>query len=124
MADEMENLVTEVVLAFNEALNARDVEGMMALLTPSSVFENTYPAPDGRRYEGLIEVRDFWKEFFKGSADARIEVEEIFAAGKRCTMRWRYHWRDTDGKEGHIRGVDVYTVEDGKIAEKLSYVKG
>ena len=32
------------------------------------------------------------------------------------------------GKEGdlvvEIRGVDVYTVIDGLIAEKLSYVKG
>ncbi|MBS1243923.1 MAG: hypothetical protein H6R41_460, partial [Deltaproteobacteria bacterium] len=24
----------------------------------------------------------------------------------------------------HIRGVDVFRVRDGKVAEKLSYVKG
>ncbi len=29
----------------------------------------------------------------------------------------------SDG-EGHVRGVDVFRVRDGKVAEKLSYVKG
>ena len=31
-------------------------------------------------------------------------------------MRWRYDWLDLNGAAGHIRGVDVYTVEDGLIA--------
>ena len=39
--------------------------------------------------------------------------------GDRCTVRWRYSWGD-----GSIRGVDVFRVQDGKVAEKLSYVKG
>ena len=29
-----------------------------------------------------------------------------------------------DGMPGHIRGVDVFRVRGGKVAEKLSYVKG
>jgi hypothetical protein len=39
-------------------------------------------------------------------------------------MRWRYAWRETSGASGHIRGVDVYRLRRGRIAEKLSYVKG
>jgi hypothetical protein len=39
-------------------------------------------------------------------------------------MRWTYSWVDPSGTPGHIRGVDVYRVRDGLIAEKLSYVKG
>jgi len=34
-------------------------------------------------------------------------------------QRWRYDW---DG--GHVRGVDLFMVRDGRIAEKRSYVKG
>ena len=48
----------------------------------------------------------------------------MFAAGDRCTVRWLYRWVDADGKDGHIRGVDVFRVRDGKVAEKLAYVKG
>ena len=33
--------------------------------------------------------------------------------------RWRYDYGD-----GHVRGVDLFTVRDGLVAEKLSYVKG
>ncbi len=39
-------------------------------------------------------------------------------------MRWTYRWTEADGNTGHIRGVDVYRLESGLIAEKLSYVKG
>jgi len=35
-----------------------------------------------------------------------------------------YRWENADGTRGHIRGVDLFRVQDGKVAEKLSYVKG
>ena len=113
-----------VVLDFNAALNAGDLDGMLACLTDDTVFENTYPAPDGARYAGRAAVRAFWDEFLRASRQPRFEVEEIFACGPRCVMRWTYHWLDAQGQPGHIRGVDVYTIRDGLIAEKLSYVKG
>jgi len=116
--------IIELVLAFNEALNRRDLDGMMQRMTADCVFENTAPAPDGIRYTGQEAVRCFWEAFFQGSAGSVIEPEEIFASGNRCVMRWVYRWTDAAGQDGHIRGVDVYTVRDGQIAEKLSYVKG
>ena len=119
-----ENEAVKTVIRFNEALNRGDLDEMIHLMTAECVFENTYPPPDGRRYTGQAEVRAFWEEFFRSSTGARIEIEEIFALGERCVMRWTYHWTDQDGSHGHIRGVDVYTVRGGLIAEKLSYVKG
>jgi hypothetical protein len=38
-------------------------------------------------------------------------------------VRWVYHWV-RDGVPGHVRGVDVFLLRDGKVAEKRSYVKG
>lgn len=113
-----------LVRAFNDALNARDVDGMMRRMTAGCVFENTDPPPDGARYSGQAAVRAFWEAFFRGSRESRITIEEIFAARTRCVMRWRYDWVGLDGRSGHVRGVDVYRIEDGLIAEKLSYVKG
>jgi ketosteroid isomerase-like protein len=122
--NQMANHVIDLVKRFNDALNAGDVDGMMRWMTEGCVFESTYPAPDGRRYQGQAEVRGFWEAFFQGSSGAHIEIEEIFAAGQRCVMRWRYQWVGSDGAPGHMRGVDLYTIENGLIAEKLSYVKG
>jgi ketosteroid isomerase-like protein len=113
-----------LVIHFNDALNARDLDAMLSLLTKDSVFENTYPPPDGTRYAGRSAVRDFWEDFFRGSTESQIEIEEIFSAADRVVMRWKYRWIDLNGHRGHIRGVDLYTIRDGLIAEKLSYVKG
>lgn len=108
-----------VVIEFNKAFNRHDVAGMMRLMSEDCVFENTSPAPDGSIYSGKDAVTRFWVDFFRGSPHAHIEIEEIFGLGRRCIMRWRYTWG-----EGHVRGVDVFTVDDGLIREKLSYVKG
>ena len=108
---------------FNEAFNRHDVDAIMALMTEECVFENT-PAPDGERYAGQAVVRAFWEQFFTASPHAHFTTEDLFAAGDRCTVRWLYRWRDEAGIEGHVRGVDLFRVRDGKVAEKLSYVKG
>jgi steroid delta-isomerase-like uncharacterized protein len=109
---------------FNEAFNAHDPEAMMALMTEDCIFENTFPPPDGRRYQGQAAVKSFWEEFFESSPDAQIDIEEIFFCDDRGLQRWVYRWSDSRGAAGHIQGVDVFRFQDGKIAEKLSYVKG
>jgi ketosteroid isomerase-like protein len=109
----------QVIDRFNAAFNRHDVDAVMALMTDDVVFENTSPAPDGEQFSGQAAVRAFWERFFAGSSRARFDAEEIVAAGDRCVVRWRYDWGN-----GHIRGIDLFRVRDGKVAEKLSYVKG
>jgi ketosteroid isomerase-like protein len=104
---------------FNEAFNRHDVDAVMALMTDDVVFENTSPQPDGEQFVGQDAVRAFWEDFFANSPQAHFEAEEIITAGARCSVRWRYSWGD-----GHIRGIDLFRVRDGKVSEKLSYVKG
>jgi ketosteroid isomerase-like protein len=114
----------KVIEQFGDALNQHDVAAMMALMTEDCIFDNTYPAPDGERFEGQEAVRHFWEEFFRSSPDAVFQSEEMFAHGDRCVIRWRYEWSNSDGSCGHVRGVDVLRVRNGKVAEKLAYVKG
>lgn len=112
-----------VVERFNEAFNRHDVDAIMRCMTADCVFENTRPAPDGTRLVGQAAVRRFWEEFFARSPHARFETEDLFAAGDRCIVQWTYHWV-RDGQAGHVRGVDLFRVQDGQVAEKFSYVKG
>ncbi len=112
-----------VIERFNEAFNRHDVEGVMNLMTHDCIFENTNPPPDGARLVGAGEVRAYWQKIFASNPDARFEVEDIIVAGDRCVVRWIYH-KTKEGKPWHLRGVDVFRVRDGKVSEKLSYVKG
>ena len=113
-----------VVEAFNDAFNRHDVHSIMDAMTDYCVFEGTGPIPDGARFQGQNAVRAVWEGLFSSSPQAYFETEDIFALGDRCVGRWIYTWVDGDGNPGRLRGVDVFRVRDGKIAEKCSYVKG
>jgi len=112
-----------VVEKFNTAFNRHDIDGVMNAMTENCVFENTNPPPDGSRVVGAVAMRAFWEKFFVANPDAFFETEDIFATDHRCVVRWIYR-KTKDGKPWHLRGIDVFKVRGGKIAEKLSYVKG
>jgi ketosteroid isomerase-like protein len=117
--DERAATTLAAVSSFNAAFDRHDVDGVMAVMTEDCVFESTGPAPDGERYQGAAAVRQFWQGFFRSNPRASFAVEEQFVADDRCVVRWRYDWG-----AGHVRGIDVFRVRDGRVAEKLSYVKG
>ena len=109
----------EVVRAFNVAWFAHDLEATMAMMTEDARFESTGPFPDGTVYVGHTAIRSAWQPIFDDTT-SRFEEEELLPAGDAAAVfRWSYHWTD-----GHIRGMDLFKVRDGKVCEKLSYVKG
>src|ERR1700680_2574540 len=50
-----------VVERFNEAFNRHDADALASLLTDDTVFEDTSPAPDGKRIEGKAAVTEYWR---------------------------------------------------------------
>jgi uncharacterized protein (TIGR03086 family) len=109
---------------FSAAFGSGDVDAIMALMTDDCVFESTGPAPDGERREGAAAVRKVWEQLFGETRDALFTEEESFVTGDRAVLRWRFTWTEPDGTPGRVRGVDVIRLRDGRVAEKLSYVKG
>jgi ketosteroid isomerase-like protein len=108
---------------FNEAFNRHDADALAAVLTDDTVFEDTSPQPDGRRIEGKAAVVEFWRGWFAHNADAKFEAEEMFVSGDRAVVLWVYQ-KMRNGQPWHLRGVDIFTVRNGKVAAKLAYVKG
>ena len=111
--DEPTTSPIETVQRIFDAFNRHDVDGIMAATTEDCLIESTVP-PDGERYEGQAASRVFWDEFFRSSPNAAFEIEETFATGDRCVVRWLYRWVDGDGKQGHVRGVDLFRVRKGR----------
>jgi ketosteroid isomerase-like protein len=112
-----------VIDRFNEAFNRHDADALAAWLTDDTVFEDTSPAPDGRRVEGKDAVVEYWRTWFGRNPDAVFEAEDLIVSGDRAVVRWIYR-KVRKGQPWHLRGVDVFTVRDGKVAAKLAYVKG
>ena len=116
MSDAQEH--RDLLTAFGQAWNDHDLDAALALTTEDCVFESTGPAPDGVRSLGRAACAP------RGSRSSptrtsRFEGEELIISGDRVVQCWTYRWAD-----GHVRGVDVFRIRDGKVAEKLSYVKG
>jgi ketosteroid isomerase-like protein len=63
-------------------------------------------------------------DLFGNTPGAAFSEEESFVCGDRGVLRWRFDWTNEDGSAGHVRGADVLRFRDGKVCEKLSYVKG
>jgi len=108
---------------FNDAFNRHDADALANFLTDDTVFEDTSPAPDGRRIEGKTAVVEFWRAWFARNTDAHFDAEDVIVSGDRATVLWVYR-KQRSGQPWHIRGVDIFTVRDGKVAAKLAYVKG
>ena len=108
----------KVVETFGAAWAAHDLDAALAMVTDDCLFDATGPAPDGVAHVGPDAIRSAWQPIFDDQASS-FDEEEIFAAGDRVVQRWRYRW-----DSGSIRGVDVFRIRDGKVAEKISYVKG
>jgi hypothetical protein len=111
------NSSLEVVMAFGAACNGHDLDAALDLCADDIIFEGTTP-PDGQHVVGHAELRKVWTPIFE-NALAHVEVEESIVVGDRVIQRCLYSWGD-----GHVRAVDLYRVRSGKVAEKLSYVKG
>jgi ketosteroid isomerase-like protein len=118
-----EQVTRATIDTFNEVFNRHDADGLAAFLTQDTVFEDTSPAPDGRRIEGKADVVEFWRGWFVRNPDARFDTEEVIVSGSRATVLWVYR-KMRNGQPWHLRGIDVFTVRDGKVAAKLAYVKG
>lgn len=121
MTGRVDDGTAAAVSRFDEAFGNQDIDAVVAAMTDDAVFESTSP-PHGERHEGADAVRVAFEAFFATSSPGSFTAEELVVTGNRAVLRWRYTWDpDTDG---HVRGVDLYTVRDGLIAEKLAYVKG
>ena len=116
--DDDDACTAAAVARFSEAFDRHDVDAVMAAMTDDCVFESTAP-PDGERHEGQDAVRAAWSTFFRESGGAVFEAEEQIVCGNRAVVLWHYTWED-----GHVRGIDVFRVRGGLVAEKVSYVKG
>jgi ketosteroid isomerase-like protein len=115
--------IVELVTRFEENFNTYDVDALMADMTEDCVFEHVAPAAVSfGRHEGQAAVRGVWVSLAEHFPNYHFDIEDVFGAGDRAACRWTMRWDLPEGGQGAGRGVDIFRVRDGKIAEKLTYV--
>lgn len=119
--DAQANQTAELMRRFNEVFQQHNPAALPELVAEDCMIENTVPAPNGARYVGREACIQLWQGIAT-EPGTHFDLEEVFVAGDRATIRWRYCWGEGEGNS--VRGVNLMRVRDGLIVEARGYVKG
>lgn len=108
------------VRRFIAAFLQRDPAAIGDLVAPDCVMEGMQPAPDGARVEGYADNVAVWQAMVSDTSGA-FESEDVVVCGDRAIQRWRYRYGPQAAES--LRGVTLFLVRDGKIAEAFAYAK-
>ena len=105
----MPTAVEDIVRQFIDALNKRDVDGMITTFAPDA--EVRFP---GLETTDLSGFRQFLDQAAAALSDNRLEEKEIFVTEYGAAVRWTYDATTNAGRTAHCEGVDCWLVKDGK----------
>ena len=108
----------DIVLRFEQAINAQDPEAICSLMTPEGEFVDSL----GNRIQGAAKLLFAWKGYFRMVPDYSITHSEIFAQGSSVALFGSA--RGTFSKDGQLKKEDQWhtpaawraVVKDDKIA--------
>ena len=117
-------MMLELMEQFAEAWNRHDLDAIMSMMTEDGVFEaSAGSAVDGARSEGQEAVRAAFAAVFEQFPDARWNDPRHFVCGDRGVSEWIFTGTQRDGRRMEVRGCDLFTFREGKIAVKNSFRK-
>ena len=110
---------------YEDVLNKRDLRPLDQLVRPDYVENNPLPGQG----HGLAGMKDRYTMLFNG-LDAHFTVEDMIAEGDKVVVRWTNSGTNTGdflgipatGRQYSIQGIDIYRLEDGKLAEHWDVV--
>ena len=105
---------------YEEVLNNRNVDLLDELVVPD--YEEHDPLPGQRT--GLEGLKDRVKILIDG-LDPQFTIEDVIAEGDKVVVRWTNSGTNVGdflgipatGRSFRTAGIDIYRVEDGKLAE-------
>lgn len=114
----------KLVRDFHErVLTENDLDAAEELLAEAYVERNPL-LPDGE-IRGRENMVAFWADMFEAVSDMSVTEEEVLATGAavvtrhvgRGTHDGEFMGMEPTGKAFEVRGIDLYHVEDGRLAE-------
>ena len=118
--DEAIRMLEAIATAFNR----HDLDGIMAFFTEDAVFE-TPRGPD----RGVVGSRARSRcartspHGSPASPTSTTATTPIWSSGDRGASEWTLTGTTTDGEQIGVRGCDLWTFRDGRVAQKDSYWK-
>ncbi|MFN2627153.1 MAG: nuclear transport factor 2 family protein [Gaiellaceae bacterium] len=110
-----------VVERVNDALNAHDLEALVACFDED--YESEQPAHPDRAFRGREQVRTNWSAIFDGVPDFRSELVRAAADGDSAWSEWHWQGMRADGTPLDMAGVIICGLREGRISWARLYVE-
>ena len=117
-------VTAEFLQAFADAWCDHDIDALMSFMADECVFQlSAGPGIDGTRHEGRDQVRAGFQAVLDAFPDGQWGDASHFVAGDRGVSEWTFTATGKTGEHIEVRGCDIFTFRDGKIAVKNSFRK-
>jgi steroid delta-isomerase-like uncharacterized protein len=126
-----ETPIEDLIERYNAAWNRHDVDGILALHTEDSVFENH---TSGGKGEGKAAIRAIIEGVFSSFPDIRFDGRRLYVRGDLVVQEWTATATHTkpftragktyppSGKKISWNGADIIPTKNGLVARKDVYV--
>jgi ketosteroid isomerase-like protein len=124
MAQSNKKVTEDFLQSFADAFNAHDIKAIMSHMTDDCVFQaSAGPDFDGEKFSGQEQVKKAFENVFATFPDAHWGNPRHFIIANRGFTEWIFTGTKLDGIKVEVKGCDLFTFKDGKIAIKNSYRK-
>lgn len=114
----------EFLAEFAAAWNRHDCEALLEMVTDDAIFQTAIGPHDyGERHQGKEALRAAFPKVWETYPDARWQEDTHVVCGARGFSEWVFRGADRKGTPVEVRGVDLFTFKDGKIAIKNTFRK-
>jgi ketosteroid isomerase-like protein len=101
--------------------NAHDVDGIVACFAVD--YRNETPAHPARSFVGRDQVRRNWNQILAAIPDLSTEIVAWQADGETLWSEWEQRGTRPDGSAHLMRGVIVFAVRGGLIADARFFLE-
>ncbi len=102
-------LLRETIARYATVISSRDADAYAALFTADAVQVDPYPTPPN---VGRDAIRDFIQRSFDACEAMTFEPVEVHPVGDRAAITFHITVSLAGGGTMHIRGVEIFTVDD------------
>jgi ketosteroid isomerase-like protein len=113
--------MTNMMERLRDATNARDARRLASLFARD--YQSVQPVHPSRGFGGSAQVFENWSSVFEGVPDFRSELVASSVDGQTEWGEWRWQGHHLDGSDFAMRGVTIFVVRDGLIAEGRLYME-
>jgi len=102
-------LLRETIARYATVISSRDADAYAALFTADAVQVDPYPTPPN---VGRDAIRGFIQRSFDACEAMTFEPVEVHPVGDRAAITFHITVSLAGGGTMHIRGVEIFTVDD------------